>query len=157
MKIQLIVVGKTRQDFVLSGVSEFSKRIGHYLPFEIIVVPDIKNSKNMPVEQQKEREAEVLLKHFHPNDHVILLDENGKEYSSVQFAAFLEKTTASAVKNTVFVIGGAYGFAPSVYARAQEKIALSQMTFSHQLVRLIFVEQLYRALTILNNEPYHHE
>jgi len=157
MKIQLIVIGKTTQDFVERGLSEFISRIKHYLPFEMTVIPDLKNAKNLSFEQIKEKEGELLLKMISPGDFVVLLDERGKSFSSLQFASYIEKKTHTVGKNLIFVIGGPYGFSPKVYAAAQEKISLSSMTFSHQLIRLIFVEQLYRAMTILGNEPYHHE
>ena len=157
MKVQLVVIGKTTQDFVERGLSEFIARIKHYLPFEMTVIPDLKNTKNLSFEQIKEKEGELLLKTIIPGDFVVLLDENGKTFSSLQFAAYLEKKLHTTSKNLLFVIGGAYGFSQKVYAAAQEKISLSSMTFSHQLIRLVFVEQLYRSMTILNHEPYHHE
>ena len=157
MKIQLIVIGKTTQDFVRLGLNEFSERLKHYLPFEIEVIPELKNTKNFSAEQQKGKEGECLLKSFQQGDYIVLLDEKGKEMSSMQFAEYLEKKKQVVYKRLVFVIGGAYGFSPNVYETAHEKIALSQMTFSHQLTRLIFIEQLYRAMTIINHEPYHHE
>jgi 23S rRNA (pseudouridine1915-N3)-methyltransferase len=157
VKIQLLVVGKTAQDFVETGLSEFCSRLKHYLPFEMEVIPDIKNSKNLSFEQQMEKEGEVLLKSLQVGDYVVLLDEHGKEFTSLQFAEYLEKKMHCVPKRLVFIIGGAYGFSQKVRNAAHEKIALSKMTFSHQFIRLIFVEQLYRAMTILNNEPYHHE
>jgi 23S rRNA (pseudouridine1915-N3)-methyltransferase len=157
MKIQLLVVGKTHQDFVEKGVAEFCNRLKHYIPFELEVIFDNKNTKNRSFEQQKEKEGELIFKSFQPGDYIVLLDEHGKEFTSLQFSEYLEKKTHTVPKRLVFVIGGPYGFSPKVYEAAQEKIALSKMTFSHQLIRLIFVEQLYRAMTILNNEPYHHE
>ena len=157
MKIRIIIVGKTTQDFVEHGLTEFCERIKHYLPFEIYILPDLKNTKNTSPEQVKEREGENILKILQSGDYVVLLDEHGKELTSLQFAAYLERKTHSVPKSLVFIIGGPYGFSPKVQETAQEKIALSKMTFSHQLVRLIFAEQLYRALTILNGEPYHHE
>lgn len=157
MKIQLIVIGKTTQDFVQRGVDEFAKRLKHYIPFEMEVIPDLKNTKSLSFEQQKESEGELILKALQPGDYLVLLDEHGKEFTSMKFAHYLEKKTHTVPKRLVFVIGGPYGFSEAVYQTAKEKIALSQMTFSHQLIRLIFVEQLYRGMTILNNEPYHHE
>ncbi|MDR0863340.1 MAG: 23S rRNA (pseudouridine(1915)-N(3))-methyltransferase RlmH [Candidatus Symbiothrix sp.] len=157
MKIQLLVVGKTNQDFVEKGVAEFCGRQKHYIPLDLEVIPDNKNMKNLSFEQQKEKEGELILKSVQPGDYVVLLDEHGKEFTSLQFSEYLEKKTHTVPKRLVFVIGGPYGFSKKVYETAQEKIALSKMTFSHQLIRLIFVEQLYRAMTILNNEPYHHE
>lgn len=157
MKIQLIAVGKTFQDFVLKGVNEYSTRLKHYFPFEIEVIPDIKNTKNLSFDQVKEREGELVLKSFQPGDFVVLLDERGMTFTSLGFSKYIEKKMQTVPKRLVFVIGGPYGFSQKVYAAAQEKIALSKMTFSHQLVRLVFVEQLYRTATILGNEPYHHE
>ena len=157
MKIQLIVIGKTNQDFVEKGIKEFCNRLQHYLPFEIKVIPDIKNTKSLSFEQQKEKEGELILKSINSTDYVVLLDERGKEFSSLQFANYLEKKTHTVSKNLTFIIGGPYGFSDKIKETAQEKISLSKMTFSHQLIRLIFVEQVYRAMTILNNEPYHHE
>jgi 23S rRNA (pseudouridine1915-N3)-methyltransferase len=157
MKIQLLVVGKTGQDFVETGLNEFNSRLKHYIPFEMEVVPDIKNVRNLSFEQQKEKEGENLLKSLQTGDYVVLLDERGKEFTSLQFAEYLEKKTHSVAKRLVFIIGGPYGFSKKVQNAAHEKIALSKMTFSHQLIRLIFMEQIYRALTILNNQPYHHE
>lgn len=157
MKIQLLVVGKTNQGFVQKGVDEFCSRLKHYIPFELEVIPDIKNTKNLSFDQQKEKEGELILKSIQPGDFVVLLDENGIEYTSLKFAEYIEKMTHAVPKRLVFVIGGAYGFSSQVYDIAREKVALSRMTFSHQLIRLIFVEQLYRTMTILKNEPYHHQ
>jgi len=156
MKILLVVTGKTSQDFVEKGLIEFSERIKHYLSFEMQVIPGIKQAKNRSFEQQKEKEGEAILKYMQQGDYVVLLDECGKEYTSLEFANYLEKKMQTVPKCLVFVIGGAYGFSQKVYDAAHEKIALSKMTFSHQLIRLIFVEQLYRALTILHQEAYHH-
>jgi len=155
--MQLIVIGKTNQDFVQKGLDEFCARLKHYIPFELEIIPDIKNTKNLSFEQQKEREGELILKTFQSGDFIVLLDEKGKEFTSLKFAEYLEKKTHTVSKRLVFVIGGPYGFSQKVYEAAFEKIALSKMTFSHQLIRVIFAEQLYRAMTILNNEPYHHE
>jgi len=157
MKIQLLTVGKTQQDFVRKGTDEFTERIKHYLPFELEVIPDLKNTRNLSQEQIKEKEGELILKNIRPEDYIVLLDEKGKEFTSLQFAQYIEKKMHSVPKRLVFVIGGAYGFSSAVYQAAQEKISLSKMTFSHQLIRVVFVEQLYRGLSILNNEPYHHE
>jgi 23S rRNA (pseudouridine1915-N3)-methyltransferase len=157
MKIQLTTVGKTNQDFVQKGMDEFCTRLKHYISFELEIVPDIKNTKNLSQEQLKEKEGELILKSIQPGDYVVLLDERGTAFSSLQFADYIEKKTYIVNKKLVFVIGGAYGFSGKVYEAASEKISLSKMTFSHQMIRLIFVEQLYRAMTILNNEPYHHE
>jgi len=157
MKIQLTVIGKTNQDFVQKGLDEFCGRLKHYIQFELDVIPDIKNTKNLSQEQQKEKEGELILKNIQAGDYVVLLDEHGTAFSSVQFANYIEKKTHTVNKKLVFVIGGPYGFSKKVYESTSEKISLSKMTFSHQMIRLIFAEQLYRAMTILNNEPYHHE
>ena len=156
MKIQLIAISKTNQQFVKQGLDEFHKRLEHYYPFELEIIPDIKNTKNLSVEQIKTKEGELILQSFQTGDYIILLDERGKEFTSGQFAEFIEKKSHTGVKRLVFVIGGAFGFSSAVYEAAQEKISLSKMTFPHQLIRLIFVEQLYRAMTILHGEPYHH-
>ena len=156
MKIQLWVVGKTTQDFVEQGLTEFCERIKHFLPFEMQVIPDLKDTKSLTSEQVKEKEGEWILKAIHPGDYVVLLDEQGRNFTSVQFSEYLERKLQTVPKTLVFIIGGPYGFSQKVYKAAQEKIALSKMTFSHQLVRLIFAEQLYRAFTILKGEPYHH-
>ncbi len=157
MKIDLIVVGKTDMAEVARLVELYAGRIGHYLRFEITVIPDPKNRKTLSEAQQKELEGEAILRLVEPADHLVLLDERGKESSSVEFAAWLQKRMASGTRRLCFVIGGPYGFSEKVYARASEKVSLSRMTFSHQIVRALFTEQLYRALTILNNEPYHHQ
>lgn len=157
MKITLLVIGKTDAGYFVDALSEYQKRLEHYIPFEMQVIPDIKNTKSLSVDQQKEKEAELILKGLQAGDYIVLLDEKGKEYSSIQFASYIEKKTHTVSKRLVFIIGGPYGFSEKVYEEANEKLTLSRMTFSHQMVRLIFVEQLYRAMTILNNEPYHHE
>lgn len=157
MKITLLVIGKTDAGYFIDALSEYQKRLEHYIPFEMQVIPDIKNTKSLSVDQQKEKEAELILKGLQAGDYIVLLDEKGKEYSSIQFASYIEKKTHTVSKRLVFIIGGPYGFSEKVYEEANEKLTLSRMTFSHQMVRLIFVEQLYRAMTILNNEPYHHE
>jgi len=157
LKIQLIVVGKTNQSFVQQGLDEFCTRLSHYISFEMEVVPDIKNAKHLSTEQQKVKEGEMILQSFQAGDSIVLLDEHGKEFTSVKFAEYIEKKTHTGAKRLVFVVGGAYGFSSAVYEAAHEKIALSKMTFPHQLIRLIFIEQLYRAMTILHHEPYHHE
>lgn len=157
MKISLLVIGKTDEAYLQKGLEIFMKRIPHYVSFEMKVIPDIKNAKNLSEEQQKDKEGELILQQILLSDELILLDENGLEASSVDFARFLEKKMLSGIKRLVFVIGGPYGFSGSVYSRAIGKISLSKMTFSHQMVRLIFAEQLYRAFTILKGEPYHHQ
>lgn len=157
MKIALIVVGKTSQPYLTEGIDEYVSRIKRYMPFELYVIPELKNTRNLTMEQQKNREGDAILKVLQPGDCVVLLDEHGKELTSLQFAAYIEQKQQTSARRLVFVIGGPYGFSPDVYERCQEKLSLSKMTFSHQMVRLFFTEQLYRAMTILNNEPYHHE
>lgn len=157
MKIRLIVIGKTNQDFVEKGLTDFCNRLKHYIPFSMDIIPDLKSTKNLSFEQQKEKEGELIIKSTNTGDYVVLLDEHGKEFTSLEFSEYLERKTHTISKTLVFIIGGPYGFSEKVYMAAREKIALSKMTFSHQLIRLIFVEQIYRAMTILNNEPYHHE
>lgn len=157
MKISLLVIGKTDAGYFSQGIQEYENRLKHYLPFEMQVIPDIKNVKNLSEEQQKEKEGELILKNLLAGDYLVLLDERGKDFSSLQFASYIEKKTHTVSKRLIFVIGGPYGFSKAVYDKAAEKISLSKMTFSHQMIRLVFVEQLYRAMTILNNEPYHHK
>jgi len=157
MKITLLVIGKTDAGYFIDAVNEYQKRLEHYIPFDMQVIPDIKNVKSLTVEQQKEKEGELILRSLQTGDYIVLLDDKGREYTSVQFASYIEKKTHTVAKRLVFIVGGPYGFSQSVYSKANEKLTLSRMTFSHQMVRLIFVEQLYRAMTILNNEPYHHE
>ena len=156
MKIELIQVGKTVNRIFVDGINEYLGRIKHYVPFSITTIPEIKNTKSLSESQQKNLEASLILKQIQAQDTVVLLDEHGKEFRSVEFAAWLEKQQQVA-RRLVFVIGGPYGFAESVYERANSKISLSKMTFSHQMVRIIFCEQLYRACTIIQGEPYHHE
>lgn len=157
MKISLLVVGKTVEPYFVQGIEEYSKRLAHYVPFETIVIPELRNTKSLSTDQQKEREADLILKALQPGDYIVLLDEHGKEFTSMLFAAYLEKKMANVARRLVFVVGGPYGFSDRIYQTAHEKISLSKMTYSHQMIRLIFTEQLYRAMTILNNEPYHHE
>jgi 23S rRNA (pseudouridine1915-N3)-methyltransferase len=157
MKITVILNGKTEEDYLLVGISAYEKRLKHYIPFETIVIPALKNTKALSIEQQKEKEGELLFKEIQSTDRLILLDEGGKEYNSVDFSGFLQQQMNTGIKNLVFVVGGPYGFSDDVYKRANGKISLSRMTFSHQMVRLFFVEQLYRGMTILKNEPYHHQ
>ncbi|MEN8138450.1 MAG: 23S rRNA (pseudouridine(1915)-N(3))-methyltransferase RlmH [Bacteroidota bacterium] len=157
MKIKLLVVGKTDDSRIQSLIDEYTNRLKHYISFEIDIIPDIKNVKKLSVDQQKSKEGELILAKTSPSDRLILLDEKGKEFSSVDFSKYLQKHMNSGVKQVIFVIGGPYGFSKEVYNKAQGKISLSQMTFSHQMVRLFITEQVYRAFTILRNEPYHHE
>lgn len=157
MKICLLVIGKTDEDYLQKGIEIFLKRIPHYITFEMKVIPDIKNSKNLSEDQQKEKEGDLIIQQLTTSDELFLLDEQGIENSSIEFARFLEKKMLSGIKRLVFVIGGPYGFSGQVYSRSTGKVSLSRMTFSHQMVRLIFAEQLYRAMTILKGEPYHHQ
>ncbi|HJA16338.1 MAG TPA: 23S rRNA (pseudouridine(1915)-N(3))-methyltransferase RlmH [Candidatus Butyricimonas faecavium] len=157
MKVCLLVIGKTDAEFVRAGIAEYEKRLKYYIPYEMKVIPDVRNTKNMSEVEQKEREGELLLGQLETVDYVILLDEKGNEYTSKTFADFLAQKMLTSMKRLVFIIGGPYGFSEKVYKRANMKISLSKMTFSHQMVRMIFTEQLYRAMTILKGEPYHHE
>ena len=157
MKIKLLLIGKTDDNCLDRQMNDYEKRIKNLTGFEKIIIPDLKNTKNLSEKQQKEKEGSLLLQKIMPSDFVVLLDEKGKEMTSRQYAGFLQKQMNTGLKNLVFVIGGPYGFSEDVYRRANLKIALSKMTFSHQLVRLIFLEQLYRGLAILNNHPYHHD
>lgn len=157
MEIELITVGKTGIGFVKEGIAEYAGRLRHYIPFSMTELPDVRKGKNPGVEQQKKAEGDAILSRVSASDFVILLDEKGKEYTSMEFAAYIEKLMASGKKRTVFVVGGPYGFSPEVYARADAKLSLSRMTFNHEMVRMFFVEQIYRAMTILRDEPYHHE
>lgn len=157
MKIILLSVGKTDDPHFSKIIEEYKRRIGFYTAFEMQIIPDIKNAKNLSGKEQKKQEGDKLLKWIQPSDHVVLLDDKGKEFSSVEFAGYIEKKSLSATKRLVFIVGGPYGFSEEVYDRANEKVSLSRMTFTHQMVRLIFTEQLYRAMTILQNESYHHE
>jgi len=157
MNIRLIAIGKTDNKSLQSLLDEYQKRLSFYVKFDLEIVPDIKNVKNLSESQQKEKEGELILSKIAATDQLVLLDENGKSFSSVAFSQALQKKMNSGIKTLVFVIGGPYGFSETVYARAHEKISLSAMTFSHQMVRLFFIEQLYRGYTILKNEPYHHQ
>ncbi len=157
MKITLAVIGKTEVGFVRQGIEEYLKRLKHYVTFDIQYVGDVRNTRNMSEAQQKVAEVRALLATLDTGDHVVLLDEHGTERTSIDYSQWLQRRMASGSKRLVFVIGGPYGFSQDVYDRANEKISLSKMTFPHELVRLIFVEQLYRAFTILRHEPYHHE
>ncbi len=156
MNIKLLVIGKTDNKQLEDLINIYIKRLGHYIKFNLEVIPDIKNAKNLSEVQQKEKEGKLILNKVENSDSLILLDENGKQYDSIGFSDFLQKHMNSGVKQLVFVIGGPYGFSPEVYSRAHGKVSLSKMTFSHQMIRLFFIEQLYRGFTILKNEPYHH-
>ena len=157
MKIALLTVGKTDVNWVKQGLDIYISRLKHYIPFSITEIPELKNVSSLSKDQIKTKEGELILKNIKPTDDVILLDEHGKQYGSVEFATLLQNKINYEGKDIVFVIGGAYGFSDAVYQRANSKISLSRMTFSHQMVRAIFVEQIYRAFTIMKGEPYHHE
>ena len=157
MKITLLTVGKTDRDWVKQGLDIYVSRLKHYIPFNIVEIPELKNVSALSKDQIKTKEGELILKNVKPTDDVILLDERGKEYSSVEFAKVLQVKITYVGKDIVFIIGGAYGFCEDVYNRANSKMSLSRMTFSHQMVRAIFAEQIYRAFTIMRGEPYHHE
>ncbi|MGY8934027.1 MAG: 23S rRNA (pseudouridine(1915)-N(3))-methyltransferase RlmH [Flavobacteriales bacterium] len=156
MKIKLLAIGKTDSKDLQALIEEYSKRLGFYVSFNFEIIPDIKNAKNLSEKQQKIAEGNELLKRIEKSDTMIILDEKGNTFSSVQFSEFLQKKMNSGLKNLIFIIGGPYGFSEEIYQRATGKISLSTMTFSHQMVRLFFIEQLYRGFTILRNEPYHH-
>jgi 23S rRNA (pseudouridine1915-N3)-methyltransferase len=157
MKITLLTVGKTEDKYLIEGIEKYVKRLKHYCKFSIVEIPELKNTKSLSTDQQKSKEAELLLKNISNTDVVVLLDEKGKEFSSVEFSEFLNSSMNKSITSMIFIIGGPYGFDETVYQRANQKISLSRMTFSHQMVRLFFVEQLYRAYSILKGEPYHHE
>ena len=157
MKIILLTVGKTNDVHLIKLQEDYQNRLKFYIPFETVTIPELKNTKNLSVNEQLEKEADLILKQLDLGDEVILLDDKGKQFTSVGFSEYLSKKMISSVKRTIFVVGGPYGFSEHVYKRANGKISLSAMTFSHQMIRLIFVEQVYRAMTILKGEPYHHE
>ena len=157
MKIRLLFIGKTDEKWLLSVIDTYAKRISNYLPFQIDILPDIKNTKSMSIKKQKQAEGELILKNISSSEVVILLDEKGKEYSSTDFSSFLQKKMNSGFKTLTFIVGGPYGFSDDIYRKFPQKISLSKMTFSHQMIRMLIVEQVYRAMTILRNEPYHHE
>lgn len=156
MKTLLILVGKTTDKHFQAAITDYAERISHYMPFEIVTIPELKNTKNLTEGQQKKAEGELILRLLQPADTIVLLDEHGKEMRSIEFARWLEQKRNTA-RRLVFVVGGPYGFSADVYARANEQLSLSKMTFSHQMVRLFFAEQIYRACTIIKGEPYHHE
>ena len=156
MKITLLVVGKTTDTHIDSLIQEYLKRLTHYVPFALQVIPEIRNTKALTLEQQKQAEGELILRSISPSPKMILLDEHGQELRSIEYAEYLQRAMLSG-QDVVFVVGGPYGFSDAVYQRSNGKISLSKMTFSHQMVRLFFVEQMYRAMTILRGEPYHHE
>ena len=156
MKTELILVGRTADKHLTALQADYTARIGHYMPFSVTVIPELRNTNSLSTEQQKQQEGEQVLRLLGAGDHVVLLDEHGLEPRSIELAAWLERKRQSS-KRLVFVVGGPYGFSSAVYERADEKLSLSRLTFSHQLVRVVFVEQLYRACTIIRGEPYHHE
>ncbi|MDC3388384.1 23S rRNA (pseudouridine(1915)-N(3))-methyltransferase RlmH [Flavobacteriaceae bacterium] len=157
MQIKLIAIGKTDDKQLLQLIEQYQKRLKHYVKFQLDIIPDIKNIKNLSKTQQKNKEGELILKKISATDVLILLDENGKQYSSIEFSGYLQKKMNMGIKQLVFVIGGPYGFSEAIYQKSKEKISLSKMTFSHQMIRLFMVEQIYRGFTILKNEPYHHQ
>jgi len=157
VKILLLAIGNTDKKFMKEGIDDYVKRLSFYIPFEMKVIPDIKNRSSLSLDLQKEKEGQLILSQISLGDYVILLDEHGLEFSSVEFSKWIEKKMIAGMRQIVFVIGGPYGFSNTVYQRSDVKISMSKLTFSHQMVRLIFVEQVYRAMTIIKNEPYHHE
>lgn len=157
MNIKLLVVGKTVKGFVSEAAEEYIKRLKHYINFRVEVIPDVKNASSLSSSQLKEKESELILKHISEEDCIILLDEKGKEFSSKEFASFIQQKMNQSIKSLVFIVGGAFGFDEKIKQRYTNKISISRMTFSHQMIRVLFVEQLYRAFTILKNEPYHNE
>ena len=156
MQIKLLAIGKTDNSQLQSLIDDYTKRLSYYIKFELEIIPDLKKTKHLSEAQQKQKEGELILSKLNNSDVLILLDENGKQMDSVGFSNYLQKHMNSGIKQLVFVIGGPYGFSKEVYQKAQGKLSLSKMTFSHQMVRLFFIEQLYRGCTILRNEPYHH-
>ena len=156
MKTELIVIGKTTNKHFVAAINDYLDRIGHYMPFSVTVIPELRNAKSLSLQQQKDKEGESILRLLQPSDTVVLLDERGKEPRSIELAEWLQRQQQTA-RRLVFIIGGPYGFSQQVYSRADSMLSLSRLTFSHQMVRLIFVEQLYRACTIIKGEPYHHE
>ena len=157
MKIVLLAIGKTKEQYLIEGISQYQKRLNHYTQFELLEIPNIKNANNLSDFELLRKEGELILQQLQLSDHLVLLDDKGKDFTSSKFAEKLQGWMLSSKKRLVFVVGGAYGFSEQVYQRGNEKLSLSKMTFSHQMVRLFFVEQMYRGYTILNNEPYHHE
>lgn len=157
MKIVVVAVGKTQTDYLINGVEGYLARLKHYIPVEMLIITDLKATKTLSEAQQKQREGQEILAALRPGDRMILLDEKGRQYTSREFSDFIASAMNSGIKRLLFVIGGPYGFSPEVYERADGKISLSRMTFSHEMVRLFFVEQIYRAMTILRGEPYHHD
>lgn len=157
MEIELLTVGKTTIRFVIDGIEEYTRRLKHYIPYSIRTIPDIKNTSKMDQAKQKEEEGKKILEAVSNSDYVVLLDERGKQYGSLEFSAFIEKQMVAGRRKVIFVVGGPYGFSKAVYDRADSLLSLSKMTFNHEMVRLFFTEQIYRAMTIMRGEPYHHE
>lgn len=157
MTITLLAVGKTDNTELISLIEVYKNRLNHYIKFQFEIIPDLKKAKHLSENEQKQKEGELILKKINSTDALVLLDENGKQFDSIGFSSYLQKHMNSGIKQLVFVIGGPYGFSDDVYRKANGKISLSKMTFSHQMVRLFFIEQLYRGFTILKNEPYHHQ
>lgn len=157
MKITLLAIGKTNTKYLQEGIEQYIKRLSHYIPFEFKILPDVKTTKGLTQEKQKEMEGQMFLNCIQSGDVVVLLDEKGKEMTSREFSVYLDKKMVTVAKNLIFVIGGPYGFSQEMYNRANEKLSLSKMTFSHEMIRMFFIEQIYRAMTILKGEPYHHD
>ena len=157
MKIVLLTIGKTKEQYLIEGVSQYQKRLQHYTEFEMFEIPHIKNTKNLSNFELMKKEGELILKQLKSSDYLVLLDDKGKDYTSSEFSKKLQRWMLSGKKRLVFVVGGAYGFSKEVFQRGNEELSLSKMTFSHQIVRLFFLEQIYRGYTILNNEPYHNK
>lgn len=157
MDIQLLTIGKTTLSYLQTGLDDYCRRIKRYINYKVVVIPDIKGGSSLAENKQKEKEGELILNYLSPSDFCIILDEHGKELTSKEFAGFIQKIMLSGRKKAVFVVGGPFGFSESVYKRADAKCSLSKMTFTHEMVRLFFTEQIYRAMTILRGEPYHHE
>lgn len=157
MKITLLAIGKTNAKYLQEGIEQYTKRLSHYIPFELKILPDVKTTKALTTDKQKEMEGEMFMSAIQQGDWVTLLDERGKEFTSRDFASYIDKKMITIHKNLIFIIGGPYGFSKAMYDRANEKLSLSKMTFSHEMIRLFFVEQIYRAMTILKGEPYHHD
>lgn len=157
MRLILLVIGKTTDKHVQVLIDDYASRLSHYVPFQMEVIPELRNTKALTIEQQKSQEAELIKKQLQPGDYIVLLDEHGAERKSTEFAAWLQKRMNAGARRIVFIVGGPYGFDPCIHTMAHEEVSLSLMTFSHQLIRVLFVEQLYRAQTILRGEPYHHE
>ena len=157
MKIKLLAIGKTDDKNLIQLINTYENRLKHYIKFELDIIPDIKNAKNLSEQQQKEKEGELILAKLQPTDELILLDDKGKQFTSIEFSDYLQKKMNAGIKQLIFVIGGPYGFSDAIYNKAKGKVSFSKMTFSHQMIRLFVVEQIYRGFTILRNEPYHHE